>query len=202
MSERPPGEMLFRDSTVTGVSFAQRLIELVVVPYDEETLVEHRGKMVRESVAPGAFDGIEQRPNRVKANRDHKLERTVGKAVAFYPDRDEGLVAELKISDTELGKETLVLADDGCLGASAGYLPMEGGENWLTRTKVRMTRCWLGHVALTPDPAYAGAQVLSVRQNASQGATGPPDEEPETPNLDVVRGWLMDERYERLRAEL
>ena len=41
--------------------------------------------MVRESVAPGAFDGIEARPNRVKANRDHKLERTVGKAVAFYP---------------------------------------------------------------------------------------------------------------------
>ena len=202
MSERPPGEMLFRDSTVTGVSFAQRLIELVVVPYDEETLVEHRGPHGQRIRRARRVRRNRGRPNRVKANRDHKLERTVGKAVAFYPDRDEGLVAELKISDTELGKETLVLADDGCLGASAGYLPMEGGENWLTRTKVRMTRCWLGHVALTPDPAYAGAQVLSVRQNASQGATGPPDEEPETPNLDVVRGWLMDERYERLRAEL
>ena len=200
MSERPAGQLLFRDSTVTGVSFAQRLIELVVIPYDEETLVEHRGRMVKESVAPGAFDGIDARPNRVKANRDHKLERTVGKAVAFHPNRDEGLVAELKISDTELGKETLVLADDGCLGASAGYLPMEGGENWLTRTKVRMTKCWLGHIALTPDPAYAGAQVLSVRQSASSEPTGASTDE--TPNLDVVRGWLMDERYARLRAEL
>lgn len=200
MSERPPGELLFRDSTVTDVNFRKRLIEMVVVPYDEETLVEHRGRMCRESVARGAFDGIEARPNRVKANRDHKLERTVGKAVAFHPSHELGLVAEIKISGTPLGEETLTLADDDCLGASAGYLPMPDGEQWLTRTKVYMTKCWLGHIALTPDPAYAGAKVLSVRQ----AANGAPTEAStaETPNLDVVRGWLMDERYERLRAEL
>ena len=61
----------------------------------------------------GAFDGIQRRPNRIKVNRDHNLERTVGKAVAFHPSRDEGLVAEVKISRTLLGDETLSLGRRG-----------------------------------------------------------------------------------------
>ena len=87
--------------------------------------------------------------------------------VSFDPATAEGLIARLKIAKTELGDETLELAADDCLDASAGYLPMPGGEKWLNRSRVQMTKCWLGHVALTPDPAYTGARVLSVRQTAN-----------------------------------
>src|SRR4029077_19129165 len=135
-----------------GVSFPDRTIELVVVPYEEETLVERDGVMVREIISRGAFDGIERRPNRIRVNRDHDVTRTVGRAVALHPSREEGLVAEIKIANTDLGTETLNLADEGCLDASAAFLPMRAGEKWESRSRVRMLKCWLGHIAMTPDP--------------------------------------------------
>ena len=128
--------------------------------------------MIREIITRGAFDGIQRRVNRIKVNRDHDERRIVGRAVAIHPDREEGLVAELKISSTELGEETLTLADDGVLDASAGYLPLPGGEKWLTRSSVRILKGWLGHIALVPEPAYEGARVLAVRQKAERRSRG------------------------------
>jgi len=196
MSEMPAGELEYRQATLAGVSFPDRIIELIVMPYEEETLVEHRGRMVTEIISRGAFDGIEKRPARVKANRDHDDRRVVGKAVSFHPDAAEGLVAEVKVSDTELGRETLILADDGVLDVSAGFVPMADGERWETRARRRIVRAWLGHVALVPDPAYTGAKVLAVRaQNASGGLTDVSARPPETPRLNVVRGWLLEDSY-------
>ena len=103
----------------------------------------------------------------------------------------------MKIAKTELGDETLSWPPTTAWTPRAGYLPMPGGEKWLTRTRVQMTRCWLGHIALTPDPAYDGRQ----------GAFGPSDGEWRASQRDPwshaepgpVRSWsLMAERYERL----
>jgi HK97 family phage prohead protease len=187
----PVGELEYRTATQVGVDFPNRTIELVVMPYDSETLVEHKGRMVRESVAPGAFDGIERRANRVRVNRDHDVTRTIGRAVVFHPSRDEGLVAELRIAQTQLGDETLKLADEECLDASAGFLPMPGGEQWPSRNERRLTKLWLGHIAMTPDPAYTDARVLAVRsaQEAPRGERVP------TPNLDLVRSWILADKY-------
>ena len=197
MSEQPTGELRFRQAALAGVSFPERTIELVVMPYEQETVVEHKGRMIREIIARGAFDGIQRRANRIKVNRDHDEKRVVGRAIAIHPSREEGLVAELRISNTPLGDETLTLADDGVLDASAGYLPMPNGEKWLTRSSVRILKGWLGHVALVPEPAYEGAQVLSVRQKAE-----PVGEPTPTPNLDQVRDWLLQERYQELSRKL
>jgi hypothetical protein len=50
---------------------------------------------------------------------------------------------------------------------------------------------------LTPEPVYEHAKVLAVRHNASGGLTEA--SEPEgTPNLDVVRGWLLEDRISRI----
>jgi HK97 family phage prohead protease len=187
--DRPAGQLLYRAARQVGVSFPRRVIELVVMPYDEVTLAEHDGRMVRESVAPGAFDGIERRANRIRVNRDHDVTRTVGSAIALHPSRAEGLVAELRIAQTPLGEETLTLADEELLDASAGFLPMPGGEEWLSRSERRFTRLWLGHVAMTPDPAYDGARVLAVR------SSDPPAPVSATPGLDQVRDWLLRDRY-------
>lgn len=186
--------MLFRSAQVTDVSFPERTIEMIVAPYEEETLADWKGRMVKEVFARGAFEGIQRRPNRIKVYRDHVDSQTVvGRATALHPSRDEGLVAEVKISDTELGTETLTLAEDGVLGASAGYLPLPGGEKWLTRSSVRILKGWLGHIALVPEPAYEGARVLAVRSK-----TAPPA----TPNLDQVRDWLANDRYQELSRHL
>lgn len=186
--DRPEGELRFRESQLVGVSFPKRLLELIVVPWEEEAVVPFQGRVVTEIFSAGAFDGIERRANRIRANRDHQAERTVGRAIALHPSRQEGLVAELRIARTELGDETLQLADEDCLDASAGYLPMPDGEEWETRSRVRIRKAWLGHIALVPEPAYEGAKVLAVRGSQAISAAG-------TPNLDSVRAWLLEKRY-------
>jgi len=187
--ERPSGELRIRAAQVVGVSFPQRTMELVVIPYETETLVPHpkgEPRMITEIVSRGAFDGVNRRANAVRVNRDHDITRTVGRAVTLHPSRAEGLVAEIRISRTVLGDETLALADDGVLDASAGFAPIPPtGEVWETRNRCRIAKGWLGHIALTPDPAYEDAKVLAVRSAQIVAAT---------PNLESLE-------IERLRAE-
>lgn len=191
---RPSGELEYRDVKVTGVSFPDRTIELIVMPYESEALVSYQGRMVTEVVSAGAFDGIERRANRIRVNRDHDVTRTVGRAVALHPSREEGLVAELRIAQTQLGDETLALADEEILDASAGFVPMPGGQQWEGRNRRRLTKVWLGHIAMTPDPAYDRARVLAVR------AAGLP--EPArgvlTPRLDGLLADIRADRYDAL----
>ena len=189
-------ELRYRSAEQIGVNYPDRTIELIVMPYERETMVAHQGRMVTEVCSRGAFNGIERRANRVRVNRDHDVKRTCGRAVAFYPDRPEGLVARVRIAQTELGDETLTLADEDMLDASAGFLPMPGGEKWEHRSRCRLTKCWLGHIAMTPDPAYETARVLAVRQRDEQRA----DEPAATPNLDLLRQWDLQDRYPELRT--
>ena len=66
-------------------------------------------------------------------------------------------MAELHIARTPLGDETLGLAADQALEASVGFAVMAGGEQWLEqRTRRRLTRCFLDHIAMVPEGAYEG----------------------------------------------
>lgn len=189
--QQPKAPLEFRRAPDLNVRYADRIIELVAVPYDSETAVMHQGRMVVESIAAGSFDGVERRANRVKVNRDHDITRTCGRAVALYPSRTEGLVAELKIGRSPLGDETLEYAADGILDASVGFAPFPGHEHWLdNRSRRRITRAFLGHIAMVPDPAYQGAQVLAVRS-----ADVAPVAMASTPNLDTVRLWQLQDRF-------
>jgi HK97 family phage prohead protease len=191
----PEGEWWERRVSDVDVSFPERTIELVVMPYEEETIVEHPqrpGVPVVEICSRGAYDGVERRTARVKLNRDHDDRRIIGRAVSLYPSRTEGLVAKLRVANTDLGNETLELAADGCLDASAGFRPIgSDGIRWETRSRCRLLRCFLGHVAMVGEGAYEGAKVLAVR-HAEQVKRGP------TPNLDVVRGWRLADEYHSL----
>jgi HK97 family phage prohead protease len=176
---------------VSAVDFADRTIEVIVVPYDEDTTVEYppgSGKLITESVDRGAFDGVEKRPGRVRANRDHDVTRTVGLARAIYTDRPNGLVGEVYVSRTLLGDETLQLADDGVLGASVGMAVRPADQIWSEhRTRRRIGKAFLDHIALVPNPAYQGAEVLAVRSSVSAPAF---EAAPSTPYLDEVLEYL------------
>jgi len=158
----PPIEIRSAPEPV-DVSISERLIELIVMPYETPALVHHKGRMIEEICSVGAFDGIERQTNRVRVNRDHERQRTVGRAVRFYPRDPQGLLAHVRIARTPLGDETLALASDGCLDASAGFGVEPDGERWEARDRRRLTRLFLDHIALTPDPAYVDANVLAVR---------------------------------------
>jgi phage head maturation protease len=188
---RPARPIEFRSVSDFEVRWADRTIELVAMPYDTDAAVMVHGRPCIESCAPGSFDGVERRANRVKVNRDHDLERTVGRACALHPSRTEGLVAEWRIARTPLGDETLALADDQSLEASVGFAVMPGGERWLEmRSRRRVTKAFLDHIAMVPEGAYEG-RILSVRA-ADLGAA--PAAPIATPNLDQVRLWMMTSR--------
>lgn len=197
--QRPVGGLWTRHNTTEmGVSFPQRTIELVVMPYGRGAQVPWDGgrREVTEIIERGAFDGIERRANRIRANRDHQDQRTFGRATALYPSREEGLVAQVRVARTALGDETLELADDGCLDASAGFQVKPGGMSWENRTRYRVNKAFLVHIALVPDGAYGEhAGVLAVRQ--AETATL---ERPAAPNLAALRLQRLREEYERIDA--
>jgi phage head maturation protease len=149
---------------VLGVDFADRIISLVVVPYEESALVPHAGQVWEESFSRSAFDHLD--PHRVvRVNRDHDRSKTVGKVVRFDTRDPRGLIADIKIARTLLGDETLQLAAEDCLSASIGFGvdPQRGViADRVTRTR-RIIHAILDHISLVEQPAYAGAKVLSVR---------------------------------------
>jgi len=188
------GELEYRTASQVGIDWPTRTITLIVMPYESPTEVFHKGRVVTEVCSRGAYDGIEKRPNRVAVNRDHDLHRTVGRAVTFFPSREEGLVAEVRISKSVLGDETLALADDDVLDSSAGFGVSPGGETWeQSRTVRRLNKVWLDHIAMTPDPAYLGAKVLSVRDTTPPEAAG--SERTATPFLDKIRMERLAAQY-------
>jgi HK97 family phage prohead protease len=187
--ERPTSELEYRRAgTLLEVRYPERMIDLIAIPYDEEARVPTRsGRWVIETVAPGSFSGVS---NEVRVNRAHDLEQPLGRVLRIHPNDPRGLRTEIRVSKTHAGDEVLELAADELLGASAGFAPLPGGESYSAdRTRRRITKAFLGHVALTGDPAYPGARVLDVRRV--------PDETPAkiaTPNLDRIRFEILAER--------
>lgn len=172
-----------RSAAIVGVDFKERTIEVLAVPYDQEAVVPYRGEPVRESFAPGSFAGIEGRDDHVTANREHNYERTFGRVVGYRSDDPRGLIATIKVSQTPLGDETLRLADDKVLKPSVGFV-VRRADQIVRDGARRIKRAFLDHIAMVPNPAYLGADVLAVRQEqfgADQEQPGPA-----TPNLDEV----------------
>lgn len=175
---------------VAEVNFPKRTVTCVAMPYERPTMIPYGSKTVTEVVSRTAFTGIEKRTSQVRVNRDHSWDKPVGKVIALHPSRKEGLVAEVKISATPLGEETLALCNDDVLSASVGFGLLrrddgrvwEDAEVWEQNHQVRrLNRLWLDHLALVPNPAYTDAAVLNVRK---VGALTP--DLGDTPNRDLL----------------
>ena len=70
----------------------------------------------------------------------------------------------MRIANTRDGDDVLELAADDLLGASVGFAPYPGGEEYSPdRTRRRITKAFLAHIAMVGEPAYQGAKVLAVR---------------------------------------
>ena len=195
-SSTPTGPMLFRSADVLQVRFPERLVEVIAHPYEQEALVNWEGRAVTEVCARGAYSGIQRRADRIHVNRDHDVTRPVGKVKALHPNRTEGLVTDIVISHTALGEETLELAADGVLKASVGFRPKDepGSHVWSRdRRQVRLVKCWLGHVALVAEPAYEGAEVMTVR--AAPIVVREPEPVSATPILDRILAERMAAQY-------
>lgn len=193
---RAPVEI--RTAAVSHIDAEERIVTMIAIPYDQVTTVPFRGETWNEIVQRGAFAGIENSTHTYRVNRDHDKRRLVGKIVKYYPEREEGLVVDAYISKTELGDETLQLAKDGILGASVG-MAIRSTDQVLERSNGsrtrRIKRAFLDHLALVPDPAYQGAEVLAVRHDAI--AEGESESAILTPRLnefseDPILMWMFE----------
>lgn len=164
--EKPRAEIETRGADVTDVHKLQRIITVVAAPYEKPALITYRGDTWQEMFERTAWNGLRNmaRPGRIRANRGHNKDRTVGKVVNLFPDRPEGLVAEIRCAQTPLGDETLALAVDDCVSASVGFGVLPDGQilDKSTRTR-RITTAYLDHIAFVESPAYQDATVLGVR---------------------------------------
>jgi HK97 family phage prohead protease len=181
--DRGPVEL--RSAAIADVSYPDRTISLVAVPYNETAIVEYppnSGKLVEESVDPGAFGAVHNRARRFLVNLEHDEARIVGN-VRDLRSTDAGLMANVKIRRTAEGDQALDDAADGMLGASIGMAVSPAGQVWETRTRRRIAKAFLDHIALTFTPAYLGAEILEVRAEPTVHLL---EQTSATPNLDRI----------------
>lgn len=166
---------LRHDAAIADVDVRLRLIDLIAVPWDQEAEVVWRDEYWNEVFRRGAFDGLEDHVGRVRVNREHVKGDTVGKLVWADPQAEAGLITRTKISKTLRGDDTLGLAEDDAISGSVGYRINKPEDVTLhRRTKLReVTRAFLDHLSLVESPAFAGAQVLAVRDKDEENVEPP-----------------------------
>jgi len=126
--------------------------------------------------------------------------RVFGK-VEVHTNATDGLIGEFRIANTPLGDETLELADEGVLDASAGFNLKPDGATWHERRTLRkLHKVWLVHVAMTPDPAYEDARVLAVRAADTTAAVTPAAAVVPTPHLAELYARELAERAAAIDA--
>lgn len=173
--QKPLIEHRYAGVEVDEVDFHQRLVTVIAVPYGQPAQVMYRSELWSELFERGAFN-IPGGLHKIRVNRDHDRGKTVGKVTQLWPDREDGLVAEVRIAKTERGDETLALAADDCLSASVGFMARPSDQELDRRTMTRRIKsAYLDHLAFVESPAYSGAQVLSVRDlDGGDAASLPP----------------------------
>lgn len=192
---KPKAPVEIRMTTINRVNFPERIIELTVAPYDQWAMVEfpaNSGKFIEESFEPGAFGNVQNRAHRFLVNLEHDFDRIVGRVQSLQPDRPDGLGAELFIRRGDEGDQVLNDADDGMIGASVGFASLPANQRWEGRSRRRIMKAFLDHIALTFNPAYTGTMPLAVRSNPVQVQRPPTSA---TPNLDKILAERMAKQY-------
>jgi HK97 family phage prohead protease len=141
-----------------------------VLPWDREARVLDRGRLVTETFQRGALAGTD--PARVPLTALHPKDAgtlPIGVTVELRDEAD-ALHGAWHVSKTTIGDEVLELARDGVpLGLSIGFAEVPGGNRWSAdRQRVTRTRALLDHVAVVRVPAYVGAGVAGVREQAAR----------------------------------
>lgn len=145
-------EMITRSFEIRTTDTEKREVEGIAVPYNDPINI---GGGWQERFEKGAVDLSSD----VKLFRDHK--DVIGKVIELS-ETDEGLLVRAKVSETNLGNETLNLVKDGAIRSfSVGFIPLqdEKQDKTIIRKKVD-----LKEISLVVFPAYDKATVTEVRE--------------------------------------
>lgn len=152
-----------------------RTISGMLAPYGEIAQVDDGFGPYWETFDRGCFQKcIRPTANYLRVQLEHSG-HWVGRG-AYFHDQPSGLCADMRLDDTEFGREAAFKIRDGQTpGLSLAFQPMAfnetikhaDGRSVLHRKKVK----GLHHVALCQTPAYKSAQVTAVRE----APPGPPE---------------------------
>ena len=166
-------------------------MSLIVAPYDEWAEVEHNGRIIEESIAPGAFGAVRNRARKFTVNLEHDPTRWIGSVLDLDPDDPRGLAGVVKIRRSAEGDQALNDAADELLGASIGMAVAPSDETLRGSPPAHPQGVPRSHRPHRRRPPTSGARVLEVR-NAPPPTVIPPVTSA-TPNLDRI----LAERHER-----
>jgi HK97 family phage prohead protease len=126
----------------------------IAVPYDTETRVDDYA----ERIERGAISDSGE----IKLFWQHR--EVIGRVIETE-DRAEGFWIKARISDTQVGRDTLALMRDGVVNKfSIGFVPMEQRDE---DGVVVRSRIDLKEVSAVTFPAYASADVTEVREDTN-----------------------------------
>jgi HK97 family phage prohead protease len=184
-----------------------RTVDVRIVPYGERATVNDglggvaRGVPYTEEWMPGVFAHQANAANRVLANFEHQtgLAGVVGHGLALREERD-GFHGSFKLHDTTDGEKALMLVKEGVLdGVSLEAHPVKSVRSGGV---VQRVKAHLRAVALTRNPAYAGAQILAVREEILfDEELLPVDLNPEVVQRCRRLGIKLPQRYQAHPAE-
>lgn len=149
-----------------------RTIDVRIVRWGERATVADgfggvpRGVPYQEEWMPGVFDHQLRAAHRVLANVEHEqgVNGIVARGVELRSGRD-GFYGSFFALKTPAGDTALELVREECLdGVSLEARPHPNGSRRTDAGVVQRTRADLRAIAFCRTPAFAGAQVLAVRE--------------------------------------
>lgn len=158
-------ETLHREVAVELAEGDGRTLIARMVPYNQVATVNDGDGPYQEMFLPGAFRAQMKAAHRIKAflNFRHRqgLSDVIGHATKV-DDREDGLHGELRVLETPDGDKALMLREAGVLDRlSIEFQPL---KDRVVDGVVHRVAARLIGVALVPEGAYTGAEVLAVRE--------------------------------------
>ena len=175
-----------------------RTLDGCIVPYGEPTDVvdiTDDGEMIRyreQFLAHSLYNmaqGFKARSGKgmnvpLLIDHNESFERMVGYAT-MIESRDDGAYATFRLYDADNIVKVRSILSESHTGLSVQFRDIR--EPKLIDDVVSRVQVFVGHVAATPSPAYAGAAIGSIRSNGEVVETP-------TPTLNDVRQWLQAQR--------
>lgn len=184
-------DMIVREFQAVDVGVEGRTVDVRVVPFDEvaEVADPPYERSYLEQWMPGCFDHQLRAASRIHANVNHSQHviDTVGHGLSLRSERD-GYHASFEIHETQAGETALALLRGGALPSVSleAQAHPKGSRN--VNGIVQRFKAHLRAVSFVREGAFAGAQVLAVR-------------EAQIIDKELLPIDIPPERVERLRAQ-
>jgi len=160
MSNELDTNIVLDDLIIRSINEETRTVEGIAIPWGENS----RGAVENGLLERFAPDSVESWDGDVHLYYNHEKDLPIGKVIEGR-STPEGYAIKAYLSETSKGNDVYSLVKDGTIRKfSIGFMPVEhrvAPGNVVERTKVRLVE-----VSLVSQPAYAGAEVISVRSES------------------------------------